>query len=400
MTTNSILSTLFLIEISMVTSGLAIFFFLTAKKLRLKLARYKAEHTGNGNEPSLLQFFEDQIIRTRKRIAGKLSLGSEEEKKRESDLLNQRIEYLKLEKDIANEHVTDESYWEKITSRLANIISVNRVEETVEQSVANTDSDNEAYRKKIASYQAQLAALQEEFDLFRKYSKKVTSALSDYDKDADADKALNELMADFKAHDDRLHDRMMQLQKENETLQKNLSKAEREALAHDYQQVKQKTAAKGTMQDSGQSSLTTASEEELGRLKDIINRQYSSIDELKQAILAANESQEEAQHIESKLQAVERSQKELQDCIEVLETENQRLFDELEQARAATNNSGGAGETPQELYDLCLATKELKEKNAAQEQAITEKDEKIEQLEKELTSMQDEFMNMYTRGAE
>ena len=400
MTTNSILSTLFLIEISLVTSGLAVFFFLTTKKLKLKLAKYRAEHASDGNVPSLLQFFEDQINRTRKRIAGKLSLGTEEEKQRENDLLNQRIEYLKLEKDIANEHVTDESYWEKLTGRLGNIISVNHSAEPAAQSTDAHEADNEAYRKKIASYQAQLASLQEEFDLFRKYSKKVTSALSDYDKDADTDNALNELMADFKAHDDRLHDRMMQLQKENEALQKNLSKAEREALAHDYQQFKQKAIAKGAVQDNGQSSLTTASEEELNRLKDIIGRQYSSIDELKQAIIAASDSQEDAKDIENKLHAVERSQKELQDCIEVLETENQRLFDELENARAAANNAGGTGETPQELYDLRLETKGLKEKSEAQEKAITEKDEKIAQLEKELTNMQDEFMNMYTRGAE
>lgn len=390
MTTNAILSVFFLIEFGIVASALSVYLFLQLKKLKSKLAEQLAAAADSENAPTLHDLFEQQIARTRKKIAEKFSDQSEEQHERERSLLTRRIDFLQLEKDVLDEHVTDQSYWDKITSRLAELLSPSTAED--KEPAADGEPDNARYLERIANYQAQLQALHEEFDNYRKYSHKLSSALSDVNKEAEADKALMELMADFKAHDERLQQRLAQLQRENTALSHNLDAAEKAAFAHDYR------SGKHSLHTGNTESPTTASEEEIGRLRDIIDRQYASIDDLKKAIVDTQEDHEQAHKLDDKLAAVSRSQQEMQTCIDVLEMENQRLIDELSELRAAAQSSPEASAAgTDELYELRLNSKALQDENVALTEQLESKAADLDNLQKEYDSLQEEFMHLYSK---
>jgi chromosome segregation ATPase len=202
-----------------------------------------------------------------------------------------------------------------------------------------------------------------------------------------------ELMADFKAHDERLQQRLSQLQRENAELENSLDSADKAAFAHNYQ------TGNHSLKTADSNSPVTSSEEEINRLRDIIDRQYSSIDELKQAILAGQEDDSQAHHIEDKLDAVSRSQQELQTCVEVLEMENQRLTEEISALKAgAAAESSTQSEESEEVFDLRLKTKELQEQKEELNKQLEDKNAKLESLQSDYESLQDEFMNLYSKG--
>jgi chromosome segregation ATPase len=389
MTTNTILSVFFLIEFGIIVSALSFYLFLQLKKLKAKLAEQIA--CGEEAAPTLHDLFERQIARTRKKISEKFANISQEEHDREQYLLTRRIDFLKLEKEVLDDNVTDQSYWNKITTRLAELITVSSPQDNEQPDTEQ--ADNARYLERIANYQAQLNALQQEFDDYRKYSHKLSSALSDYNKETDEDTALMELMADFKAHDERLQQRLSQLQRENAELENSLDSADKAAFAHNYQ------TGNHSLKTADSDSPVTSSEEEINRLRDIIDRQYSSIDELKQAILTGQEADSPAHHIEDKLDAVFRSQQELQTCVEVLEMENQRLTEEISalKAAAAPESSTQNGESA-EVFDLRLKTKELQVQKEELNKQLEDKNAKLESLQSDYESLQDEFMNLYSKG--
>lgn len=389
MTTSSILGIFFLLELAIVTTGLAAYLFLQLKRIKLKVKTQSSNNDKDAEKtPSLHDLFDMQITRTRKKITEQLSAESEEEAKKQSSLLSQRIEFLKIEKEVLEEHVTDQSYWKKLCDRIATVVT-NYPSETPAEGENPEIIDDSVYKRRIANYQEQLKDLHSEFENYRKYSNKLASGLSNYDKDAEQDNALNELMADFKEHDERLHAHLNQLQKENEKLQGNLSTAEREEYIREYQA--KKTARNGNLELGSK----TASEEEIQRLRDIIGRQYDSIDGLRTAILDTQSGEIDPEKVTKKLQDVERAQQELQTCIEVLEMENDRLTNELEVARSETKVIEVEGAAPEELYELRLQSKAMSDQINTLNTQISDKDTKIKELEAEYENLQKEFMQMY-----
>ncbi len=119
---------------------------------------------------------------------------------------------------------------------------------------------------------------------------------------------------------------------------------------------------------------------ETNKLKDIIFDQGNKINnllkELKNDTLSSGDDPELLQHLEE----LERSQKETAMCMEVLEMENNRLIEELENM-------------PQDVGDSELAAKvsEL-------EKIIQLKDQELEKLNEEFDSIQSEYMAVYEKG--
>lgn len=391
MTTSSIIGLFFSIELAIVASGLAVYLFFQLKRIRQKFNALNADKDTEAEEtPTLHDLFDMQITRTRKKITEQISTDNEDEQKKQHSLLSQRIEFLKIEKEVMEEHVTDQSYWEKLCERIAGVVTIDN-SETSEAQIEPEIIDDSKYKRRIANYQTQLNNLHEEFEEYRKTSNKLATGLSNYNKDDEQDNALNELMADFKAHDERLITRLSQLQKENEKLGTNLNDAEREAYIREYK-------LKQSSQEGGpELTSNTASEEEIKNLREIISRQYGTLDELRAAVIGSQSESTDTQEVTKQLEAIERSQQELTSCIEVLEMENQRLTEELVDARAQSNQDRvEVGATPpEELYELRLQSKELNDEVTILNNQLSEKDKKIEELEGEYGTLQKEFMQMY-----
>lgn len=393
-----ILTALFSLEYAVIASIAAVFFYKKAKKLTAALIRLQA--TDDDSRSSFAQLIEQQIMRTRKRIAGHLRAANDPQQKQHADLLTKRVEFLELEKDVADDKIEEQSYWQIICDRLGSIVTASGEKEKSEtpaekpkQKMIETSVTDEAaarkHKESILNYQKQLANLHEEFQNFRKTAHRAMNLSSAYEGD-DSESALSELMADFKEHDDRLQARLKQLQDENKRLTHELADSETEVMSLDHK-LKAKTPEPG-------GSETTASEEEIKRLRDIIDRQYGSLDELRMALMQAETSEEESQHLQKHLDAVEHSQKELEGCIQVLESENDRLLEELEMAKSAVpERSETSKKELDELYNLRLETKADKEQISELQAQLGAKNEALEKMTEEFDSMQSEFMRMYEK---
>lgn len=121
---------------------------------------------------------------------------------------------------------------------------------------------------------------------------------------------------------------------------------------------------------------------EVNKLKDIIYDQGNKINNLlknlKSNVLDSGLSTE----LQEQLKELERSQQETSMCMEILEMENHRLIEELENIHNDSSN---------DEPEMQLKIKEL-------EQIIAEKDFELEALKEEFNSVQNEYIAAYEKG--
>lgn len=122
---------------------------------------------------------------------------------------------------------------------------------------------------------------------------------------------------------------------------------------------------------------------ETNKLKDIIFDQGNKINNLLKQLKNNTLSIEGDSDLVQQLEALEKSQQETSMCMDVLEMENHRLLEELENLQAGNNNGNN---------------EELTTKITELEKIIESKDRDLEQLNKEFDSIQSEFMAVYEKG--
>lgn len=119
---------------------------------------------------------------------------------------------------------------------------------------------------------------------------------------------------------------------------------------------------------------------ETNKLKDIIFDQGNKINNLIKQLKTGVVSSGDTSELEHHLEELERSQKETAMCMEVLEMENHRLIEELDNLQS----NAGSENQQQKINEL--------------EQIIELKDQELEQLNKEFDSIQSEYMAVYNKG--
>ena len=127
---------------------------------------------------------------------------------------------------------------------------------------------------------------------------------------------------------------------------------------------------------SSPSVIRNAAGEELDRLKNVINNQYQSIDELKQQLLDLDQMDEAflqhpaIQGLQEKLQALAAEQDQMSMCVKVLEGENERLTHLLQEHLSAPdlenkvtneNDPGGENDKPSESEAIRRMAKEIQD---------------------------------------
>ncbi|MDH5392110.1 MAG: hypothetical protein OEY11_02870 [Gammaproteobacteria bacterium] len=135
---------------------------------------------------------------------------------------------------------------------------------------------------------------------------------------------------------------------------------------------------------------------EVNKLKDIIYGQGSKINALLKSLREGNTDMTENSLLQKQLEELVESQKETSMCIEVLEMENQRLMEELESIHGANNMAVDIDGV--RVSDM--NPDQLRNKISELELLIEDKDIEYEKLNKELESLQTEFMAAYQRDAE
>lgn len=358
MTTSSILIILFLAELVIVGCALSVYLYWQLKRLKDRL-RNKASGsaTGQGTSP-LHDLFELQITRTRKRIAQQENDLSAVDTTSHKALLHQRIEYLQLEKELLDDEENN-NFWVKLYTRLTAILNPRPADH---EATANADEATEtsSLRRRLSRYKAILTKVITEFREYRKHSRRLTTTIVSQNPEVSTDKQLAGLLADHDVQDGQYGQRLDAYELEGQQLDHDEAPAAATSPPSDYAPHK-------------------TSEEEIARLRQIITRQYSSLDELKDALTHSGASEEQTQELASKLHAVERSQKELQTCVEVLELENHRLSEDI--SAMSTRSS----------HEITR----LKNLNTDLEQQLDEANNKFMALEVEHHALQAEFVRLY-----
>ena len=159
MSTGIILTISFLVEAILLAVGTVVFLIIRLKKLKARQATIAAEAEGGESGKTLMDFFEDQITRTRKEIAGQKQEELDKDQKAHKELLNKRIDYLNFEKEISGEHVTDKDYWGKIYNHLSSILAINITSAESDTPHDQDSSSNKSFFASVAVEKTSIIAL-------------------------------------------------------------------------------------------------------------------------------------------------------------------------------------------------------------------------------------------------
>ena len=133
---------------------------------------------------------------------------------------------------------------------------------------------------------------------------------------------------------------------------------------------------------------------EVNKLKDVIYEQGNKINALLKSLKDDNQNIDPGSVLHKHLTDLESSQKETSMCIEVLEMENQRLMEEIE------NLQNSPSVLPIDGLDTeDMSSDQLKLKIHELEQIIEEKEKEYNKLSSELSSVESEFMAVYEKGS-
>ena len=101
---------------------------------------------------------------------------------------------------------------------------------------------------------------------------------------------------------------------------------------------------------------------DLDNLRAVINRQDSAIGALKDQLWNSLEDQEALKLVEEKFQILQTQRKEMENCLSVLEDENNRLYGELSRLQADAGNAAAEAE------DVAIKPVEQRERSPGEEQ--------------------------------
>ncbi|MDH5518560.1 MAG: hypothetical protein OEY36_12205 [Gammaproteobacteria bacterium] len=159
-------------------------------------------------------------------------------------------------------------------------------------------------------------------------------------------------------------------------------------------------ARKATLADSEKSFFVEKKSHkvntEVNKLKDIIYGQGSKINALLKSLKEGSANLADNSALQQQLDDLVASQTETSMCIEVLEMENQRLMEELESIHGENN----AAVVIDGVRVADMDDDQLRKKISELELLIEDKDIEYEKLNKELESLQTEFMAAYQRDAD
>lgn len=130
------------------------------------------------------------------------------------------------------------------------------------------------------------------------------------------------------------------------------------------------------------SSIETESNENLNQLKSTLEEQDKQISELSHTVDDLQLEAEQAEKLKATLQEFTKGSQEMMTCITILEEENERLLEEVEEVKNAKNSSKDENV-------------KLKQKIASLEEDAIKKDVAYAKLQDEYLSMEKEFLTLY-----
>lgn len=236
-------------------------------------------------------------------------------------------------------------------------------------------------------------------DLIRHTRKRLNSSDDENSRVLEARIQFLEAEAALLADDPKQDSYWSKVQKQLKSLFPSAVKAD-EALA-ELGDIDEQASADDTQDKPKGSIHIDTSREEIERLRNIITRQFSSIDDLKQTLLSQDLSAPHAEELAKKLEQFEVAQAQLNMCVETLEKENHRL-NELLQSK---NTDAGFADDPleetrEQLHRANERIDDLEQENADKTQRIEQLEAEIKSLEQQLQEREDQLKQAQLRNAD
>ncbi|KPJ90236.1 MAG: hypothetical protein AMJ53_14345 [Gammaproteobacteria bacterium SG8_11] len=149
----------------------------------------------------------------------------------------------------------------------------------------------------------------------------------------------------------------------------------------------------------GPSENIETANEDLERLKKIISRQHTTMDELKKSLQEKDVDLENNQELSKKLEEIEIAQAQLNMCVETLEKENERL-NELIKDYEDSPHQEQLIQAQQDLEQANERISTLEKENSLQAERITELESEIAELEKTLEQRNQELARVQNLEAD
>ena len=305
-------------------------------------------------------------------------------------LLSIREAFLNTEKKAADHSDNENTFWDSIYTDIQGISEkhfthkeeIINVEEVHVEKIINKPINN------VEQIESQGTKIDAEVNKLKDiiYNQETSlSALSKALNDAKTDKDNNEISEELEKFTEQLGKLERNIEESKVCME--ILESENDRLQGELSEFENKYNSMCDQLASGETAVSTRIEsqpnENIDQLKSTLEQQNGQISELTDAIDSLQLEAEQAEKLKSTLAEFTRGSQEMTTCITILEEENERLLDRVEELENASPQTS-------EVNDNALEqkTEELK-------QELIKKDVAYAKLQDEYVSMEKEYLSMY-----
>jgi len=382
--------------------AVALFFVVRSKRLAGRVrALNKKLKEAEQQEPETIgfvQYLRDEVIRNQDFI-DRAAASEDDAEKKAGELLQWRKQFLELEVEACALEKNPAEFQDRLAAGMSELIEQLRPEaetvtETVSEAAGSTPQadgaaeagieEEDEKRKTIDTHDAQVNRLKDviinQQDAMAALRKELEAREGDIE---DLDSILQKL-DEFERQSSELETCLAVLEQENERLKAARAAGER-----------------------GSSEASTREPAQLTGLKSMMNQQQETITNLQNLIRELAPEASKAKELEDSINAITRTNQELNGCVTVLEDENTNLRSELEeiqmqleqqeqaareQSEPAIELTSGEEETAEDEVSMDEEKRELEIKVQELEALVEFKDAAVEELEKQYNTLESKYL--------
>lgn len=397
------------LEFAVALLAVALFFIVRSKRLasRVRLLQKKLKEAAQEESEAIgfEQYLRDEVIRNQGLIDSAAASADDAEKKA-GELLQLRKQFLELEVEARALEKNPVAFQDRLAAGMSELIEQLRPEpETVTETVSGeTDADS------LADTAAEADIGEEDSDrtTIDTHDAEVDRLRSVINNQQDAMVALRQELearaSDIEDLDSILH-KLDEFERQSSELETCLSILEQE-------NERLKTATAAGEHDASQADIREPAQ--LSGLKSMMGQQQETIGNLQNLIRELAPEASKAKELEDSINAITRTNQELNGCVTVLEDENNKLRSELEQIQTHLEQQAAESDAAQEDVsagavdimvdeaaeagssdsDLDEEKQELEIKVQELEALVEFKDAAIEELEKQYNTLESKYRTL------
>ncbi len=334
-------------------SEIAIISVIISLILSRLIFKYRPYYTANTNPEIFLRKYIQYLIKVSRKYGNSLQNNASEgdpSANKYRQHMAARINWLVLERDFASTRTFNERYWEDINSRIKNMLSrweeVDFIKEPPDLKTINLtidesgldDIDFEASdidqlaKDQILALAKKVNSLKQYESMFKEMEMAYNTLEANYDElkvlidslklNEDQVTILKGILKNKENNEKNLNQMLKEVENSKERLHEELGQLEEAYLTLE----KQFANAKNNADNESPHSISGDADEML----QILNHQEEVLNKLREALSSLNVNQEKREELDGHADTIEKNNKEINHCMQMIELERERLAEEVE----------------------------------------------------------------------